>query len=317
MKKNLFQSAIFMLLFALGGFILPAVAAAASDPLVSTDWLSRNLQAKGLVLIDVRTETNYGVGHIPGAVNMGYNGWEPFNDDRECQLRPTPAQFTELMRKLGINSSSHVVIYDHGNTISDATKGAAAYWVLKSMGHQNVSYLNGGFTKWTFEGKEIDNLKPTPAAGDFTAKPDMDKTADFDDVKTKVNNKNVVFVDSRTPEQHFGVEKRGDVERFGHIPGSISLPALYLTNAGANRAPATVKDRKILAEIAQGVGLPSDKNTEIIVYCNTCQFAGMGYLVLQDVLGYKNVKVYDGSMLEYAASEELPLAKFAWGHVTR
>lgn len=315
MKKNLFQSAIFLLLFALGGFILPAISTAANDPLVSTEWLAKNLKAKDLVLIDVRTESNYGVGHIPGAVNMGYGGWEPMNDDRECQLMPTPEDFTKMMRELGVNKSSHVVIYDHGNTISDATKGGAALWILETMGHQYVSYLDGGFTKWTFEGREIDNVKPTPAAGDFSAKLDKSKLAEVDEVKAAIKDKKVVLVDARTPEQHFGVEKRGDVERYGHIPGSISLPANYLTNAGVNRAPATIKDMKQLEQISTGVGLPKDKNTAIIVYCNTCQFAGLNYFVLHDILGYKNVKAYDGSMLEYAMMEDLPLVKFVWGGV--
>jgi thiosulfate/3-mercaptopyruvate sulfurtransferase len=317
MKKNLLQSAIFMLLLALGGIILPAIATAANDPLVSTEWLAKNLQAKDLVIIDVRTENNYGVGHIPGSVNMAYSGWQPFNEGRACQLMPPPEIFTKFMRELGVNESSHVVIYDHGNSISDASKGGTALWILKTMGHQHVSYLDGGFTKWTFEGRDIDNVKPTPAAGNFTAKFDTGKFARLDDIKNKLNDKNVVFVDARTPEQHFGVEKRGDVKRFGHIPGSICLPADYLTNAGVNRAPATLKSREQLEQIIKGAGLPMDKNREIIVYCNSCQFAGLGYLVLQDILGYKNVKVYDGSMLEYAAMEELPLVKFAWGHVTQ
>lgn len=314
MKKNLLQSLIMTLLLALVGvFILPALATAADDTLVSTEWLAKNLQAKDLVIIDVRTESNYGVGHIPGAVNMSYFGWQPYNEDRECQLMPTPEQFTEMMQSLGVNNSTHVVIYDHGNSISDATKGGTAFWIMESMGHQHVSYLDGGFTKWTFEGRIIDNAKPTPAPGDFTAKPDKSKVAEIDEVATRVKDKKAVFVDARSPEQHFGVEKRADVVRYGHIPGSISLPANYLTNAGVNRAPATIKNMEELEQISRGVGLPADKNTEIIVYCNSCQFAGLNYLVLHNILGYKNVKTYDGSMLEYAAAEDLPMVKFAWG----
>lgn len=317
MKKNLLQTVMLTLLLSLGGFFLPMTSVAENSPLVSTEWLAKNLKAKDLVIIDVRTQTNYGVGHIPGSINMGYSGWEPFNEDRECQLMPSPEQFAETMRSLGINGSNHVVIYDHGNTISDATKGAAAVWIMQTMGHRNVSYLDGGFTKWTFEGKEIDNVVPETTPGNFAVKLDKSKVVGLDEVKAKVGDKKVVFVDARTPGQHFGVEKRGDVERYGHIPGSISLPADYLTNAGVNRAPATIKSVKELEEIVSGVGLPTDKNAEIIVYCNTCQFAGLNYFVLHDILGYTNVSAFDGSILEYAAVEELPLEKFAWGKRTR
>jgi len=317
MKKNLFRSAIFVLLFAVGGFILPSTGAAANDPLVSTEWLEKNLQDKDLVIIDVRTESNYGVGHIPGAVNLGYSGWEPFDEEKGCQLMPTVEDFMDTMRELGINKSSHVVIYDHGNAISDATKGATSVWILETMGHKNVSYLDGGFTKWTFEGRVIDNVVPTPSPGDFTPKLDESLRAHLDEVKVKVNDHKTLFVDARTPEQHFGVDKRGDVARYGHIPGSISMPANYLTNAGVNRAPATIKSKVELEQIMKGVGMPADKGTPIIVYCNSCQFAGLNYFVLHDILGYTNVKAYDGSMLEYAANKDLPLDQFAWGHGIR
>jgi len=261
----------------------------------------------------VRTESNYGVGHIPGAINLGYGGWQPFNEEKGCQLMPTVEDFMDLMRELGINKSSHVVIYDHGNAISDATKGATAVWILETMGHKNVSYLDGGFTKWTFEGKVIDNVVPVPTPGDFEPKLDESLRAHLEEVKAAVNDHKTQFVDSRTPEQHFGVDKRGDVERYGHIPGSISLPANYLTNAGVNRAPATIKSMEELEQIMKGVGMPADKSTPIIVYCNSCQFAGLNFFVLHDILGYTNVKAYDGSMLEYAAVEDMPLVKFAWG----
>ena len=136
MKRNLIQSITFMLLLAMVGFFsAPAPAKARTAPLVSTEWLAEHVGAKDLVVVDVRTETNYGVGHIPGAVNMPYVGWEPFNEKKQCQLMPTPADFTKMMRAAGLNDSSHVIIYDHGNSIGDATKGAATVWIMEAMGH--------------------------------------------------------------------------------------------------------------------------------------------------------------------------------------
>lgn len=92
-----------------------------------------------------------------------------------------------------------------------------------------------------------------------------------------------------------------------------------MTHAGINRAPAYVLDKGDLKTMAKGVGLPWSwsKSENIIVYCNSSQFAGLGYFVLHNVLGYKNVSVFDGSMLEYAANDELPMANFAWGFVTK
>ena len=314
MKRKLLQSVIFMLLLAVAGFMsAPATVTAGTTPLVTTQWLEKNIGAKDLVILDVRTATNYGVGHIPGSFNIPYVGWEPFNEKRQCQLMPKPDDFTPMLQSIGVNKSSHVVIYDHGNSIGDATKGAATVWILEAMGHANVSYLNGGFTKWTFEGRIIDNKKPEAKKGDFEAKVDTAKVASFEYVLDKVKKKDAVILDARSSGQHFGADKRGDVERFGHIPGSISLPAPYLNNAGANRAPATIRSKDQLADMVKGVGIPGDKNKEIIVYCNTGQYAGMGYFVLHDLLGYKKVSVYDGSMLEYGADDDLPLVMFTWG----
>lgn len=318
MKNKLLPSLIVMMFLAVVGFVsVPALATAASQPLVSTEWLQKNIGDKNLVIIDVRTTTNYGVGHIPGSYNMPYIGWELLDLKRKCQLMITPDDLTEMLQAIGVNSSTHVVIYDHGNSLSDASKGTATLWILEAVGKANVSYLNGGFTKWTFEGRIIDNVTPEPKDGDFVAKIDSGRVVSMDYVEAKSKKNAAVIVDARASGQHFGTSKRGDVPRFGHIPGSLSLPASYLNNAGANRSPATIRDKEQLAAMVLGVGIPSDKNKEIIVYCNTGQWASMDYFVLRDILGYKNVRVYDGSMLEYGAEDGPTLEKFVWGRATR
>ncbi len=309
---------LIVLLVAAGCMSVPATTVTAgTTPLVSTQWLEKNLEAKDLVIIDVRTTTNYGVGHIPGSVNIPYVGWEPFNQKKECQLMPKPEELTQMLQAIGVNPSSHVVVYDHGNTIGDATKGCATVWILEAIGHTNVSYLDGGFTKWTFEGRIIDNKVPESKTGTFVAKLDSSKVATAKQILDQIKNNNAVLVDARNSNQHFGAEKRADVDRFGHIPGSINLPAPFLNHAGVNRAPATIKPINQLAEIVKGVGMPGDKNREIIVYCNTGQFAGMDYFVLHDILGYNKVSVYDGSMLEYGADDDLPLVNFTWGRTAQ
>jgi len=304
---------MFLILPVLAGLAAaPAPAAAAASPLVSTEWLEKNMTAPGVVIVDVRTEANYAFGHIPGAVSVPFGGLEPYSEAEQCQLMPTPEELTPVLQEAGINSASHVIIYDHGNTVSDATKGAAAVWIFQAMGHDNVSYLDGGFTKWTFEGRIIDNKTPTPAKGDFVAKKDSSKVASLDDIIKNLKTKEALLVDDRNAIQHFGITKRADATRFGHIPGSVCFPADFMTNAGINRAPATIRSKEELAAMAAGVGIPKDKNKKIIVYCNSAQQAGLAYLVLKEILDYKNVMVYDGSMLQYSAREDLPVVTYAW-----
>ncbi len=317
MKRNLIQSIIIALLVAATGLVsAPVTAKAGTAPLVSTEWLAGNLGAPGMVIIDVRTAANYDFGHLPGAVSMPYSGWEPYNRKTRCQMMPSVADLTATLRSLGVNRSSHVIVYDAGNTALDATQGGAAVWILESMGQGNVSYLDGGFTKWTFEGRPIDKIKPAPKAGDFTAKLDPSKVATLKDIIANLKTKEAIFLDDRRAVEHFGIEKRPDVVRYGHIPGSLNFPADFMTNAGINRGPATIRSKKELEAMAEGVGLPMDKNRKIIVYCNSAQQAGMGYFVLRDIMGYRNVQAYDGSMLEYAQDKKLPLVRFAWGFVT-
>ncbi len=288
------------------------VSAAGTAPLVSTDWLDKHKSDKAVVIVDVRSDANYGFAHIPNAVSIPYTELEP-KSTTGLFVVPGEKKLTELFQKAGINKNSHVVVYAHGNTVSDASKAGASYWIFKAMGHKKVSMLNGGFTKWTFEGRVVTNKVPNRKRGDIVAKKDPSIFADFHEVARVVQKGGAIFMDARNSVQYFGHEKRADVTCYGHIPGAINLPADFLTHAGINRAPATLKEKKDLQRMVTGVGIPSTKSTTIIVYCNTAQLAGLNYLVLKDILGYRNVKVYDGSMLEYCKLKgKLPVEIFSW-----
>ncbi len=286
--------------------------AAKAPALVSTQWLQDHLGDRGVVVLDVRTDANYGFAHIPGAVHIAYTKFEPQGDNGLFMIAD-PDVLTKMCQEVGINHNSHVVVYAHGNTVSDASKAGSAFWAMKVMGHDKVSMLDGGFTKWTFEGREVSNDKPAPSKGNFKAKPNHGLVADISEVNKAIKEKSAVLVDARNSIQYFGHEKRADVTCYGHIAGAVNLPADFLSNAGINRAPATIRGIEDLKKIAAGVGIPADRKIPLIVYCNTGQLAGLNYLVLNELLGYSNVKVYDGSMLEYcAAKEKVPVQRFSW-----
>lgn len=315
MIRYTLQSTIIMLAVMTVGFLsVEGVASASDSPLITTESLEKQLGEGNLLIIDVRVPSNYGVGHIPGSINIPYEEWDPYCDEDECLLVPEDEDLVALLREKGVNNDSRVVIYDHGNTLSDATKGGSVTWVLKSRGHKNVNYLNGGFTKWTFEGRIIDNKVPEMETGNFSVRPSDAKVIGFEELQ-KAMKGDALLVDARSSEQHFGASKRADVSQSGHIPGSLSLPSTFLNNAGPNRAPATIKEKDVLAQVAKGAGLPADKDQELIVYCNTGQWAGMECLILKDILGYRNVSLYDGSVLEYAWKSFEPLVQYTWGHV--
>ncbi len=302
-------------MFLVLSLLLVASAQARGVPvLVSTDWLDKHKNDKGLVIIDTRTEANYEFAHLPNAVSIPYSKVEP-KCAEQCYKMPPPDKMTAMLQQAGVNKDSWVIVYGHGNTVSDASKTAGAYWVFKAMGVKKISMLNGGVTKWTFEGRFVTKEVPKVRKGNFVARLNKALVADFAEVKKALKNGKAVFIDARNSFQHLGHEKRADVGCYGHIPGSINLPADFLTNAGINRAPATLRSKKDLEKMVLGVGVTKDKKAPIIVYCNTGQLAGLNYLVLADILGYKNVKVYDGSMLEYCRVKgDLPVERFAWGN---
>lgn len=324
MKRNYWYLLIFLLVPALAGLVAAPTPAEAASPLVSTAWLQKHLKTPGVVIIDVRTESNYNFSHLPGAVSLPYlTKWEPVNQEKMCRLMATPEEFTKEMRKLGVNNSSHVIIYDQGNTAGDATEGGASMWIMQTMGHNNVSYLDGGFTKWTFEGRRIVGQKygmkgvTAPKPGNFTARLDQSKLATTQDVVQDLKARRWLLLDNRNAFQYFGTTKEAAASRYGHIPGAISLPAAFLVNAGTNKAPATLRSKRELEAMVRGVGIPANRDTEIITYCNSAQQSGMGFFVLHDLLGYRHVKCYDGSILQYSAERSLPMVLYTWSNVAR
>lgn len=291
--------------------LLASTAMAGTNSLLSVKWLSQNINQANMVVLDVSDFTHYEKNHIPGAVKA-FGPWMTTNHDFVGFMMPKVSDLTNMIRSYGVNNNSFVVIYDEGVTAADTAKSARALWTLQALGHNKVAILNGGFTAWERAGEKISTRAATPDPGNFSGKLLNGKVALLTKVQNELHQPGVTFVDTRLPDQYFGKEKNSEIERFGHIPGSLLWPASYMTNAGVNLSPSYFKDVKVLRQMAAGVGIPADKNTEIITYSNHGKSAALAYFVLHDILGYNNVSIYDGSMLQYAAVKS-PLNTFQWG----
>jgi len=313
---NTCKAKMAVLLAAVMFFACSAGAAlAGSNSLVSIDWLAKNLNKSGMVILDVGAFTHYEKNHIPGAVKA-FGPWQTMNDQFVGFMMPKTADLEAMLRGYGVNNDSFVVLYDEGITAHDTCKSARALWTLHTLGHDNVAILDGGFAAWEQAEKPISTSAAAPDTGNFTAKLDAGNIASLADVKKKIGSK-TVFVDNRAITEYFGHEKKSHIKRYGHLPSARMWPANYMSNAGIKLSPAFMKDAKILAEMAAGVGIPADKNTEIITYSNHGVQAALGYFVLHDILGYKNVKLFDGSILETAPDQSVPMEKFAWGYMNQ
>ena len=286
-----------------------AATGALAKPLVGVDWLADNLDRDDIVLIDLRNKIDGGSydtyleGHIPTAIHSDYlkDGWRVGRDD-VVGLLPEASQFEALARRLGVSADSHVVLVPAGVGATDFGSSARAYWTFKVFGHQNVSILDGGFAAWkaAYPARVESGAPVAPAAGDFIASFQPQGYVSTADVKKIVAAESgATLLDGRTKEQFLGDAKHPKAAAGGRIPGATLLFQELAYNTDTNR----LKSPAELRGIYDGI----DADLPIVSYCNTGHWAATHWFVLSEVLGREDVRLYDGSMVEWTADGSNPL----------
>jgi thiosulfate/3-mercaptopyruvate sulfurtransferase len=278
---------------------------ATPDVLVSTDWVAEHGQDGNVRLIEVDVDTKaYDTGHIPGA--LGWN-WHVDTQDTLRRNVPSPEQLQALLGQAGITPQTTIIAYgDNNNWFA-----AFALWLLKYYGHNDVRLINGGRTKWIAEGRELTTEVPHYPAASYTVKqPNRDIRALRDLVLDNVNKAGSVLVDVRSPKEYSGellapenLPQEG-AQRGGHIAGAISIPW-----GQAVAEDATFKSPEALRALYGGKGVSADKN--VIAYCRIGERSAHTWFVLKYLLGYPNVRNYDGSWTEWGSLIDVPIAKGA------
>ena len=277
----------------------------ANEVLVSTDWLAERLNDSEVVVAEVDENPDlYDEGHIPGAVKLHWR--QDLQDPVERDLVDR-ATFERLMGERGIGNSTTLVLYgDKNNWFA-----AYAYWYVKTYGYADVRILNGGRQKWIDEGRDLTAAVPTPAPKAYAAK-ERDETirAYRDQVKGWLGAAGRALVDVRSPGEYAGdliappgYEQEG-AQRAGHIPTAASIPW-----ATAVRDDGTFKSADELREIYGGKGVTPDK--EVVAYCRIGERSAHTWFVLQELLGFENVRNYDGSWTEWGNLVDVPIEKGA------
>ena len=271
--------------------------------LVTTDWLAEHLSDSNVVLAEVDENPDlYDESHIPGAVKLHWR--EDLQDPVERDLVEKD-EFERLMGRRGIGNETTLVVYgDKNNWFA-----AYAYWYLKIYGHQDVRLLDGGRQKWIDEGRELTTDEPVLSATAYTAQ-DRDENirARRDAVLANLGKDGIALVDVRSPQEYSGelmappgYEQEG-ASRTGHIPGAQSIPW-----AQAVRDDGTFKGADELRELYGGKDVTPDK--EVRAYCRIGERSAHTWFVLRELLGYENVKNYDGSWTEYGSLVGAPVEK--------
>ena len=279
--------------------ILPAIGIARSiDPVVSTDWLAGNANDPKIVIVDIRKVEDYKAGHIPKAVNIFYNTWAITDGKLRNQVPPAD-DLADIINSAGIAADSKVVLVGNSDNPSNRANITRVAWTLKYAGFENVAILDGGWEKWTAEKKPVATDIVKPKAANFPLKLNKNMTVTKDAVKAAIGKE--LIVDAREKDFYEGKKKLEFVEKTGRIKSAVNLPV-----SAAYNPNGTFKSKKELADIAAKV-VGTDLNKNIIVYCDTGKLATVWAYLLTDVLGYKNVRLYDGSSEEWMADPTAPV----------
>ncbi|NNM18671.1 MAG: sulfurtransferase [Croceitalea sp.] len=254
------------------------------------------------LLIDFRTAEAYEKGHIEGALNF----WRPHIEDTSYAYKGMMApkkQIEALFSKLGIQNNDHLVVYDHKGS-SDA---ARLWWLLQSYGFERVSILNGGYQAWLDAGGKL-SIEPIARSTSTFTLPEQEGLHLWIDHESLVgrlpNLDGIVLVDARTADEYSGKRKKEGAAKAGRIPGSVHMD---WANAIDLEGSHKFKPLPQLQAIYGGLG--ASKEDTLIVYCHTGVRSAHTTFVLHALLGYGQVKNYDGSWSQWSHLNELPFEK--------
>ncbi|CAB4994823.1 unannotated protein [freshwater metagenome] len=270
-----------------------------TDVLVNADWVLAHAADPSVVLVEVDEDVSaYDTGHIAGAVRVD---WQKDLQDAVRRDLVTPEAFAALLAKNGIGPDTTVVLYGGNNNWF----AAYAYWYFKLYGHDSVKLLDGGRKKWELDGRELVTDVPDRAT---TVYPVPSERAELrskrDEVIAAIGN--VQLIDVRSPDEYAGRLlapahlPQEQSQRPGHIPTASNVPWSKSANDDG-----TFKSDAELVDLYTGAGLVEGAPT--IAYCRIGERSAHTWFVLHEVLGWEDVKNYDGSWTEYGSLVGVPV----------
>jgi thiosulfate/3-mercaptopyruvate sulfurtransferase len=274
------------------------------DPLVTTEWLAKELGAPDLRVLDGTwhmpqlkrdPRAEFAEAHIPGAAFFDIDAIADHATTLPHML-PDAATFARAVGALGIGSGDRVVVYDVRGVIS----AARVWWTFRAFGHDAVAVLDGGLRTWRAEGRPVETGTPAPPARAFKATPRPELVRDLDGMRANIASRAAQVLDARSAGRFAGTEPEPRAGlRGGHIPGSLNLPydSLY-------RADGTLESPEKLRAALQGAGV--DLARPVVTTCGSGVTASVLALALY-LVGRRDVAVYDGSWSEWGGRPDTPI----------
>jgi thiosulfate/3-mercaptopyruvate sulfurtransferase len=278
------------------------------EVIVDTQWVNDHLKDEKVRIaeVDYDPTANYELGHIPGAVLINWKA--DINDPITRNILSRQA-FEDLLQRIGVNNDDNntttLVLYgDFNNWFA-----AFAFWVFKYYGYRDVRIINGGRKKWLLEDRPVSKDIPQYPKGGYkaAAKPDTNIRVFLDYVKDTLGSKALIdvrslkeFTGEITAPPEYPTEH---AQRGGHIPEAVNIP----WSQAVNDSDGTFKSADELKNLYESKGITTDK--EIITYCRIGERSSHTWFVLKYLLGYPNVKNYDGSWTEWGNMIANPIEK--------
>jgi len=277
----------------------------AQPVLVDTETVSKNLSNKSfkIVEVDYDPENAYRQGHLQGASLIW---WKRDINDPITRDIISKSQFEDLLSRNGITAQSEVILYgDFNNWFA-----AFVFWIFKYYGHENVKIMNGGRKKWEIENRSYTKDEPQIPRTNYVAQPPNEGLrAYLFDVRRALDKKDTVLVDVRSPKEFSG-EVTAPAEypmehaqRGGHIPHANNIPWA----SAVNDTDGTFKSVEELKKVYESKGITADK--DVICYCRIGERSSHTWFVLKYLLGYPQVRNYDGSWTEWGNMIGNPIEK--------
>jgi len=282
----------------LAAFVLllaPAARAQDAPLLVDSGWLEKRLGQPGVRVVDMVSEPKeYRNGHISGAVHLDVNDARIAVAEGGYRL-PTAEEGARLLGSLGLTPDTHVVAYDD----SGGLHAARLFFTLEALGHRRVSLLDGGIHAWRRAGLPVSRDVPSVTPTTYRPRPRPEVVADEKWILQRLEDPNVVLLDTRSPAEYQGKDVRA--RRGGHIPGAVNVE--WSDNL---RRDGRFKSIDELRAMYAGRGVTPDKT--VVTYCQTHHRAAHTYFVLR-LLGYPSLAGYDRSWSQWGNRTDLPVAR--------
>ena len=292
-----------------------AFAANVPGPLVETGWLAKNKNK--VVILEIRKDTKSFTkkpkykknkksgksklkkvgGHIPGSILVNYKklrSKKKINGRTVVKMIVSKGAFEKVMQSSGVSENSAVIIVSKGQSNMDVTMATRLYWQMKYYGHDNMAILNGGMAQWILDKRAVSSKSSKAKKGNWVATAERNEIlATSKDVASAVESKSQL-VDTRPISLYLGTwRKKSYVFANGHIPGAKPYPNELLTS----KMPAKFLKISDSKSLFNQMGIETGEQS--ITYCNSGHLATGSWFVLSELMGNKNVKMYDGSMHQW------------------